>query len=60
MQLSSTWCFLFQYLKSIRFCMSARVEKLAAAKTLPQSGFASIPSPFAAHLFNRPRRLFAA
>jgi hypothetical protein len=33
--------------------MSARVEKPAAAKTLPQSGFASILLPFAADLFNR-------
>jgi hypothetical protein len=40
--------------------MSARVEKLAAAKTLSQPGFASIPPPLAADLFNGPRRFSAA
>jgi hypothetical protein len=40
--------------------MLTRIEKLAAAKTPPQSGFASIPPPFAADLFNRPRRFSAA
>jgi hypothetical protein len=40
--------------------MSARVEKPAAAKTLPQPGFASIPPPFAADLFNWQRRFSAA
>jgi hypothetical protein len=39
--------------------MSARVEKLAAAETLPQPDFASIPPPFAADLFNRPPAFFA-
>jgi hypothetical protein len=40
--------------------MSARVEKLAAAKTPPQSGFASALPPFAADLFNRHWRFSAA
>jgi hypothetical protein len=59
MQSSITYLLLFQHWKSIVFCMSARVEKLAAAKTPPQSGFASILFPFAADLFNRLRRFFA-
>jgi hypothetical protein len=40
--------------------MLTRIEKLAAAKTPSQPGFASIPSPFAADLFNQLRRFFAA
>jgi hypothetical protein len=40
--------------------MLVRVEKLAAAKTPPQSGFANIPPLFAADLFNRKQRFSAA
>jgi hypothetical protein len=40
--------------------MLTRIEKLAAAKTPSQPGFASIQPPFAADLFNRPRRFSAA
>jgi hypothetical protein len=51
---------LFQRLKSIGFLHIGRVEKPAAAETPSQSGFASIPRPFAADLFNWPQRLSAA
>jgi hypothetical protein len=40
--------------------MSARVEKLATAKTPSPPGFANIPPLFAADLFNPPQRFSAA
>jgi hypothetical protein len=40
--------------------MSARVEKFVVAETPSPSGFASIPPPFAADLFNRKQRFSAA
>jgi hypothetical protein len=60
MQPASTYAAFFNTANLFFFDILTRVEKLAAAKTLPQSGFASIPTPFAADLFNRPRRFSAA
>jgi hypothetical protein len=57
---SGTCSSFFNIRNLFAFYTSARVEKLVATKTPPQSGFANIPPPFAADLFNRPRRFSAA
>jgi hypothetical protein len=59
-QSSGTYASFFNTWSLFVFDMSARLEKLAVAKTPSQPGFASIPPPFAADLFNRPRRFSAA
>jgi hypothetical protein len=45
-------------LKSIRFDILTRVEKLAAAETPLQSGFASIPPSFCGGLIQRAKAIF--